>query len=178
MSNYCLVVTSRRLTNVAASAIVIRKAKSNDITACASLISSHVSGDLEEWQSKFEQDLANPQRLFLDATVNDLVVGYGHTTFHTDALEDGAKSSPTGYFLSGLLISPAHRRQGLGERLTVARIDEMRQVTNVIYYLAEPDNLATIELHSRLGFQRIGSVERDEQGYSLFRLELQPINRQ
>ena len=158
--------------------IVIRKATSNDMVACALLISDHVSGDLEEWQSQFEQDLANPQRLFLVATVDDSVVGYGHTTFHSETLEDEAKSIPAGYFLSGLLISPEHRRQGLGELLTVARIDEMRRVANVIYYRAEPDNLATIELHSRLGFQRIGSVERDGKEYSLFSLELNPIDRQ
>jgi ribosomal protein S18 acetylase RimI-like enzyme len=163
---------------VATGEILIRKAQSNDMTACALLISSHVSGNLEEWQSQFEQDLANPQRLFLVATADHSVVGYGHATFHSATLEDEAESSPTGYFLSGLLVAPAYRRQGIGELLTVARIDDLRQVTNTIYYRAEPDNLSTIDLHSRLGFKKMGAVERDGKEYFIFRLELDPIDRE
>lgn len=171
-------VASRRLTIVAAGESVIRKATLNDITACAHLISDHVSGNLEAWQSQFEQDIANPQRLFLVATVNHSVVGYGHATIHSATLEDEAKSSPTGYFLSGLMVAPAYRRQGIGTLLTVARIDDLRQVTNTIYYRAEPDNLPTIDLHSRLGFKKIAAAERDGKEYSLFRLELDPIDRE
>jgi ribosomal protein S18 acetylase RimI-like enzyme len=159
---------------VATREIVIRKATLTDITACALLISNHVSGNLEDWQSRFEQDLANPRRHFLVATVDDSVEGYGHTTFHTGLSEDETKLSPTGYFLSGLMVSPAHRRKGLGQLLTIARIDELRQVTDLIYYRAEHDNQATIELHSRLGFKSIGSVQSDGREFALFSLELHP----
>jgi len=110
----CLIVTSRRFTFVATGEMVIRKATSTDIAACAVLICGHVSGNLEDWRSRFERDLANPQRQFLVATVDASVVGYGHTTLHSDKSEDETTSSPTGYFLSGLLVSPAHRRKGLG----------------------------------------------------------------
>jgi ribosomal protein S18 acetylase RimI-like enzyme len=158
--------------------IVIRKANSIDLTSCAHLISSHVSGNLDDWQSRFEQDLANPRRHFLVATIDDAVVGYGHTLFKSDTSQDETNASPSGYFLSGLLVAPGHRRKGLGKLLTIARIDALRQVANEIYYLAEPDNLATIDLHSRLGFKEIGSVERDGKEFTLFKLELHPNNRQ
>jgi len=154
--------------------MVIRKATSTDIAACAVLICGHVSGNLEDWRSRFERDLANPQRQFLVATVDASVVGYGHTTLHSDKSEDETTSSPTGYFLSGLLVSPAHRRKGLGILLTIARIDELRQLTDVIYYRAEPSNQATINLHSRLGFKTFGSVERDGREFTLLSLELHP----
>lgn len=154
------------------STAVIRKATPSDLDACALLISNHVSGEFEEWRSRFEQDLANPRRLFLVATIDDSVVAYGHTTFHTRTSENKVNAGPGGYFLSGLLVSPGHRRQGLGTLLTSARIDELRQVTNVIYYRCEPDNQATIDMHSQLGFREIGIAQRDGRDFTLYCLEL------
>jgi ribosomal protein S18 acetylase RimI-like enzyme len=151
--------------------IVIRRATTSDLTECAQLISNDESGVFEDWRSRFEQDLADPQRLFLVATVDDSVAGYGHTTY-TRTSEGDVDTSPTGYFLSGLLISPGHRRQGLGTLLATARIDELRPVTNVIYYRAEPDNRATIDLHARLGFTVVGTVQRDGRDFTLYCLEL------
>jgi L-amino acid N-acyltransferase YncA len=77
-----------------------------------------------------------------------------------------------------LMVSPAHRRGGIGRLLTIARIDGLRQPTNIIYYRAESDNEATIDLHARLGFERVGIVPRDGKEFTLFSLELQPITRQ
>lgn len=152
----------------------MRKATPSDLDACALLISNHESGEFEDWRSRFEQDLANPQRHFLVATIDDLVVAYGHTTFHTRTSESEAGASPSGYFLSGLLVSPGHRREGLGTLLTVARIDELRRVTGVIYYRAEPDNQATIDMHSQLGFRKVETVKSDGRDFTLFCLELSP----
>jgi ribosomal protein S18 acetylase RimI-like enzyme len=156
------------------SGAVIRKATPSDVDACALLISSHESGPFEDWRSRFEQDLANPRRHFLVATIDDVVVAYGHTTFHAHTARSEARAIPSGYFLSGLLVSPSHRREGLGTLLTVARIDELRQVTDTIYYRAEPGNHATIDMHSRLGFEKVGTVNRDGRDFTLFCLELLP----
>ena len=160
------------LTFVTKADIVIRKATLADLPASARLISGHESGDIEDWQSRFEQDLANPQRLFLVATIDNVLVGYGHTTFHTRPSDGEVNESPTGYFLSGVMVSPDHRRQGVGTLLTTARIDELRRVADMVYYLAESDNQATIHMHARLGFEKIGSVERNGRGLVVFSLEL------
>lgn len=151
---------------------VIRKAMASDLNACALLISNHESGVVEDWRSRFEQDLANPRRLFLVATVDDSVVAYGHTTHHSRTLENEVDAGPNGFFLSGLLVSPGHRRQGLGTLLTIARIDELRLVTDKIYYRSEPDNQATIDMHAHLGFKQVGTVQRDGREFTLFCLEL------
>lgn len=153
-------------------------AEPSDLTACAVLISNHESGVIEDWRSQFEIDLANPRRLFLVATVDDSVVGYGHTTFHSRNAQEEATSSPSGYFLSGLMVSPGHRRKGIGRLLTIARIDKLRQVTDMIYYRAEPDNKPTIDLHFRLGFTNLGSVFRDGKEFALFSLQLHSTKHQ
>ena len=111
------------------------------------------------------------------ATVGDSVIGYGHTTLHSRTVDEEA-SHPSGYFLSGLMISPDHRRKGIGTLLTIARIDMLRQVTDIIYYRAESDNKATIDMHSRLGFESVRIVLRDGKEFTLFSLELHSANRQ
>lgn len=163
---------SSTLTFVTTNETVIRRATPSDVNACAILISNYESGVLEDWRSRFEQDLANPRRLFLVATIDDVVVAFGHTTFHTRTLENETNAGPSGFFLSGLLVSPGHRRRGLGTLLTIARIDELRQVTDTIYYRTEPDNQATIDMHAQLGFREVGTVQRDERDFTLFCLEL------
>ncbi|HEY5437344.1 MAG TPA: GNAT family N-acetyltransferase [Acidimicrobiales bacterium] len=154
--------------------IVIRVAEPSDSTACALLISDHESGAFEDWRSRFEIDLANPRRLFLVATVDDSVLGYGHTTFHSRDAHEESTSSPSGYFLSGLMVSPDYRRKGIGKFLTIARINKLRQVTDHIYYGAERGNLATIDLHAQLGFENVGSVLKEGEEFSLFRSQLHP----
>ena len=157
---------------MATGEIVIRSAEPQDLVACAVLISNHESGTLDDWRSRFEGDLANPRRLFLVATLDDFVVGYGHTTLHSRTSEEDVTTSPSGYFLSGLMVAPDHRREGVGKLLTIARIEKLSEVTDTIYYRAEPDNKATIELHSRLGFKSIGTVRSGGKHFTLFNLEL------
>ena len=151
---------------------LIRNASPSDLDACALLISNHESGVFEDWRSRFELDLVNPQRQFLVATIDDLVIAYGHTTFHARISESEVNADLSGYFLSGLLVSPGHRRRGVGRHLTIARIDVLRQVTDMIYYRPEPDNQATIDMHSELGFREIGAVQNDGRDFTLFCLEL------
>jgi len=76
------------------------------------------------------------------------------------------------------MVSPDHRRKGIGKLLTIARIDLLRQVTDIIYYRTESDNRVSIDLHSRLGFESVGTVLRDGKEFTLFRLELHCANRQ
>lgn len=147
-------------------------AVSSDLEACAQLISNHKGGVLTDWISRFWADLANPGRHFLVATIDGSVVGYGHTVLHVRSPGARVDSGPPGYFLSGLLTAPGQRRKGIGTLLTIARIDELRRVTDTIYFRTEPGNRASIDLHSRLGFTQVGTVQREGREFSLFKLEL------
>lgn len=149
----------------------IREAETSDIPACAAMIAAHESSDVKYWQDRFEIDLANPRRKFLVATFNEEVVGYGHTVHH-DRATTNEESAPSGYFLSGLLVSPEFRRSGIGSSLTGARIDLLRPDAERIYYYADPENVETISMHARLGFEEYRSMTRFGKQFTLFRLDL------
>ena len=149
----------------------IREATIADIPVCAAMIATQESGEVKYWQERFETDLTNPRRTFLVASFNDEVVGYGHTVLHDRVIVDEA-SGPSGYFLSGLLVAPDHRRGGIGSQLTGARIDLLRPQTNLIYYYADPENEETISMHARLGFEKFRSMTRFGKQFALFRLDL------
>ncbi|MHB1210561.1 MAG: GNAT family N-acetyltransferase [Acidimicrobiales bacterium] len=143
----------------------------SDIPACATLIATHESGEVKYWQERFEIDLANPRRKFLVATFNDEIVGYGHAVHH-DRVPTNEESAPSGFFLSGLLVSPEFRRCGIGSKLTGARIDLLKSETDLIYYFADPENEETISMHARLGFEEFRSMTRFGKLFTLFRLDL------
>jgi ribosomal protein S18 acetylase RimI-like enzyme len=149
----------------------IREAVTSDIPACAAMIATHESGEVKYWQERFETDLANPRRRFLVATFNEEIVGYGHTVHHDRVVTD-EESGPSGFFLSGLLVSPEFRRSGIGSKLTGARIDLLRPDADLIYYYADPENEETISMHARLGFEEFRSMTRFGKQFTLFRLDL------
>ena len=151
--------------------VAIRHAVTADIPACAALIAKQEAGEERYWQERFENDLLNPKRTFLVAVFNDEIVGYGHTVQHSSTLLD-EESGPSGFFLSGLLVAPEHRRSGIGSELTGARIDLLRSQTDLIYYYADPENVETISMHARLGFEEYRSMTRFGKDFKLFRLDL------
>ncbi len=63
---------------VTSSGISISRALPSDLDACALLISDFEHQSFDEWRTRFAQDLVNPARQFLVATVDDVVVAYGH----------------------------------------------------------------------------------------------------
>jgi ribosomal protein S18 acetylase RimI-like enzyme len=66
-----------------------------------------------------------------------------------------------------MTVAVAARRQGVGTALTQARVEQLLGRTECVYYAAEPDNVATIELHRRLGFVPCGTVTLPGADHSL-----------
>lgn len=151
--------------------MVIREAVYDDVRACAQLIAAHESDDVDAWQRRFEAAFKDVNRSFIVALAGEEVVGYGHTALHVRADDSDHDATPTGYFLSGLLVSPEYRRHRIGTRLTIARLEMLRGLTDVVYYVADPENIATIEMHTRLGFNQLRSVNRNGGTQILFRLD-------
>jgi ribosomal protein S18 acetylase RimI-like enzyme len=73
---------------------------------------------------------------------------------------------PAGCYLSGVLVDPAWRRQGIAAELTRARLRWAFARTDKVFYVTGADNIASLHLHAALGFQemrRFGS-ERSAAG--------------
>lgn len=129
-----------------------------DIGACVdlALVATANHGDAKDaavWQAAFSRDLDDPQRHLVVAAAGDRILGYARAR-RLDP-EAGAPSDrvPPGYYLLGLFVSQDHRRRGLGTSLTVARLDWIRQRAAEAWFFANARNLASIELHERLGFR-------------------------
>jgi ribosomal protein S18 acetylase RimI-like enzyme len=63
--------------------------------------------------------------------------------------------APTGFYLVGLIVSPAWRRHGIGELLTVERMRWTAERADTIHYFANLANGPTLDLHKQLGFTEL-----------------------
>jgi ribosomal protein S18 acetylase RimI-like enzyme len=66
-----------------------------------------------------------------------------------------ANIAPAGYYLAGLLVAPAYRRRGIGERLTRARMAWVALRGTETWFFANAANRASLLLHQGLGFREV-----------------------
>jgi ribosomal protein S18 acetylase RimI-like enzyme len=141
------------------ASVVVRDATEADLDTTVELIAAHRGGDLDEWRRLFTHALHDYKRHFVVALVGPRVIGFGHTKFvERDAGNIDEGTPPAGWYLSGVTVHPNYRRLGVGTALTRARLDRLRGKTDVVYYAAEPDNLATLALHALFGFSWAGRL--------------------
>jgi len=96
-------------------------------------------------------ELSDPgerSRLFV-ACLEERVVAFARAGW----LERG--TIPDGWYLTGVIVSAAHRRRGIGRALTEHRIRWLARRTDVVHYFVNARNRASIDLHSSLGFEEI-----------------------
>ena len=135
----------------AASAFTIEEAGPDDFASVARLTAEREHGDPEQFIKSIRNRLANrphPCRLLV-ARLDSEVVGFAWTSWSE------AGTLPAGWYLSGLIVSPDHRRRGIGRRLTERRIKTLSTQTDAVYYFANLRNRATIDLHAALGFEEV-----------------------
>lgn len=111
-------------------------------------------GDVE-MRERVELDLQASNRKLFVAVAERQVVGYGRVAYFEPPDNASARVAPAGYYLSGLLVSEAWRRQGLGERLTAARLSWIFRRANDVWYFSNAQNRVSLALHAKLGFVEI-----------------------
>jgi ribosomal protein S18 acetylase RimI-like enzyme len=156
--------------------VVVRDTTEADLDATVELIAAHRGGDEEEWRRLFASALHDDKRHFVVAVVGARVIAFGHTKLvERDGESPDVGAAPAGWYLAGVTVHPDYRRQGVGAALTRTRLDRLRSKTDVVYYAAEPENIATLELHSRFGFSSTGrlmNIPGAERPLTLHRLAL------
>ena len=138
------------------AAVSIRDAVGDDIRACAELAWSARSKRGEvDWRGSLRDDLTSPERHLSVAAADGTIVGYGRAALFLPAADAPADTAPRGHYLMGMFVRPDHRRMGVGTALTKARLAWIRRHDDQAWYFANAANLASIELHRRLGFREV-----------------------
>ena len=83
------------------------------------------------------------------------LAGYGRVEHWERPADCPERTAPTGWYLMGVLVDPAHRRAGIGRALTHARLDWLRGRTDRVWYFANARNTASLTLHAELGFREV-----------------------
>jgi predicted N-acetyltransferase YhbS len=83
------------------------------------------------------------------ARIDGMIVGFGRAG-HVQV-----EGAPVGWYLNGVIVDERFRRRGIGLELTHRRLKWIGQHADEAYFFVNSLNLASIDLHARLGFQEI-----------------------
>lgn len=127
----------------------VRLARPGDIAGVTSLSVARDGGDPAARAERLRRHIDSTNSALHVGVVHGTVVGYGLIRELTFA----ERTAPDGFYLGGVVIDPAWRRQGLAYALTAARLSWARERTDVVWYFANEHNRASIALHDRFGFE-------------------------
>lgn len=100
--------------------------------------------------------IVDENRLVVVAAAEGTLAGWGKTHFWSFA--DG--QAPSGHYLGGLAVLPEFRRHGIARALTQVRMDWIWGRTDLAWYVVNPGNQASIELHRHWGFVEVARAAK------------------
>jgi ribosomal protein S18 acetylase RimI-like enzyme len=100
-------------------------------------------------------DLPAEKNLLLVADHSGDLVGYGRAALVAKPQQAGFEHVPAGWYLTGVIVDERFRRRGIGELLTRERLTWILRRSDEAYFFANSLNIASIELHRRLGFEEV-----------------------
>jgi RimJ/RimL family protein N-acetyltransferase len=108
---------------------------------------------LESAQRQFDSD-TEQGNLTAVAEGDGRVVGFARAR-KVDNVTDENYSVPEGWYLLGVIVAPEMRRRGIATELTRFRLDWISQRAGEAFFFANSLNLASIDLHQKLGFVEV-----------------------
>ena len=163
---------------MSSASIAIRRISSVvEIEAAAKLASAtSCLRPASEFVALFTRDCSQPDHaLLLGAFDHASMIGYARVAYFARGDDAAINCAPSGWYLLGVVVHPKWDRQGLAMRLTTGRLTWAAARSSEIFYVAKPDNVASIAMHRKLGFQEVAcdvSIPPALSGLTLFRLPL------
>ena len=137
----------------------IREATANDAEAIAQIEAEREGDHARDRVSKVREHIERASYPVWVAEVDGVVAGFARIAWvdgASQAARGPARGVVTGYYLMGIIIAAAFRRRGLGRALTRVRLGWIvEQGATAAYYLATPQNVASIALHREFGFEEL-----------------------
>jgi ribosomal protein S18 acetylase RimI-like enzyme len=132
--------------------VTVRPAVPGDVPAYAALLAAYDGRSDGLHRERLRQRLRSGVGAVLVAEVDRAFAGAGRVAW----LEpEGERPPPPGYYLVGLIVDRGHRRAGVGEALTRARLAWTLERAEAVWYFANAANGASLDLHARLGFVEV-----------------------
>lgn len=134
----------------------IRPAKGQDLLGIASLYAERNETTMQRAKQVIRRTL--PKGYWVVALdFRNQYLGYGRCIYFKPPEGAPENCVPEGWYLLGMIVAPHARRQNIGLKLTQYRMTWLKQRSQKVYYFANSLNLASIALHSKLGFKAIHS---------------------
>jgi ribosomal protein S18 acetylase RimI-like enzyme len=136
----------------------IRLATASDLDGAADLamaLGDSTSADITAWRAALRDDLEQPQRCLFIAEAGTTLLGEGRVRHFQPPPGAPASTAPAGYYLMGVGVLPAARRQGIARQLTLARMAWIASRSDTAWFFTEATNHASLALHASLGFREI-----------------------
>jgi ribosomal protein S18 acetylase RimI-like enzyme len=138
----------------AGDGLIVRAAVERDAETVGAIAAAREGGDAETHAAAFLRLLDRGREgdaVFVAALAAE-VVGFGKAHAFAPPAEAPPNAAPRGWYLAGVVVTPAHRRRGIGAALTAERLRWIAARAPVAFYFANARNAASIALHEPFGF--------------------------
>jgi ribosomal protein S18 acetylase RimI-like enzyme len=119
------------------------------VEGLARLAAERDGGAQADHRAKFEQELreravSEDHHLLLVAALGASVAGFARATRFQPGPDAPANTAPPGWYLSGVIVDPAHRRRGIAAELTRRRLKWIAERAGEAFYFANARNQVSI----------------------------------
>ena len=132
--------------------VLLQPLRKEHLLLAAQMAASTSSRSANDLLKVYERDSARAEwAAQVGAFVNDELIGFARVVWvKFEVLQPN--QAPSGWYLLGVNVQPAHRTRGIATLLPNWRIDWLANRADLLFYVAIPTNVASIRLHEKFGF--------------------------
>jgi GNAT superfamily N-acetyltransferase len=134
---------------------VVREARAGDLAAIVLTLEERQGMQVDGFSELVRTEIEAEDALVLVAEVGTSFAGYGRAGGFAHPPDAPDNCAPAGFYLTGLVVAPSHRRHGIGIELTRRRLCWARDRADEAFYFANAQNRASLDLHAQLGFAEV-----------------------